>query len=940
MTPPRRRVRRRHGGPAGQPETPVSRGPAQIRESMSAAERFEVFRRHQAFEASHRHDYAATLGFELDPFQLDAMEGVEDGDSVLVAAPTGAGKTVVGEFACDLAVSRGQRAFYTTPIKALSNQKYVDLQARFGEANVGLLTGDVSVNPGAPVVVMTTEVLRNMIYAGTDLSDLSHVVLDEVHYLADRFRGPVWEEVIIHLPSHVRVVALSATVSNAEEFGAWMREVRGSCRIVVSERRPVPLYQHMMVGSVLFDLYAPSSNGSGRLNPELVAATQAPRRPRPRGGGRWSPDEGAPARPRGRRESRPQALITLDRARLLPAIVFIFSRAGCDDAVSAVLASGIVLTSRGEADRIRSVVEEAVATIPPEDHAVLGVSRWAAGLERGIAAHHAGLLPIMKETVEKLFTRGLVKVVYATETLALGINMPARTVVIESLTKWNGAAHVQLSAGEYTQLSGRAGRRGIDSEGHAVVLHRGRVAPEEVAALASRRTYPLVSAFHPTYNMVVNLLTHSSRAATRDVLETSFAQFQADGAVVGLARQAREREREMIELESQVACELGDAREYFALRDELAAAQKTRARRRVGEGRRAAALALAEVRPGDVLAYRRGRHGNHAVALTPAQGTSDAPLVQVLGTDGRLRRLGPEDAGGGVAVVGRLAPGTDLRRVRRARDRSELADELRRLVRSGSLEEAPGRAEGGQDPHLLELERRIRSHPVHQCPERETHAVAGHAWMRARHEYERLARSIEGRTNSVAKEFDRVCEVLDLLGFLDGGEVTEAGQQLRRVFGERDLVVVEAIRSGAWDGLSGPELAAIASTVIFEARSDRDRDLEPALPGGPRGGLARAWAGTLAAQGRVSDAEARAGASPTPEVEPGLMAAVHAWASGASLSTALDAADLQGGDFVRRIRQIMDLLDQLRHIDRPGLAARARAARDLLVRGVVAWSVV
>ncbi|MFD1103258.1 helicase-related protein, partial [Schaalia naturae] len=364
--------------------------------------------------------------------------------------------------------------------------------------------------------------------------------------------------------------------------------------------------------------------------------------------GRWSPDEGAPARPRGRRESRPQALITLDRARLLPAIVFIFSRAGCDDAVSAVLASGIVLTSRGEADRIRSVVEEAVATIPPEDHAVLGVSRWAAGLERGIAAHHAGLLPIMKETVEKLFTRGLVKVVYATETLALGINMPARTVVIESLTKWNGAAHVQLSAGEYTQLSGRAGRRGIDSEGHAVVLHRGRVAPEEVAALASRRTYPLVSAFHPTYNMVVNLLTHSSRAATRDVLETSFAQFQADGAVVGLARQAREREREMIELESQVACELGDAREYFALRDELAAAQKTRARRRVGEGRRAAALALAEVRPGDVLAYRRGRHGNHAVALTPAQGTSDAPLVQVLGTDGRLRRLGPEDAGGGV----------------------------------------------------------------------------------------------------------------------------------------------------------------------------------------------------------------------------------------------------------------------------------------------------
>ncbi|MDN6566234.1 MAG: DEAD/DEAH box helicase, partial [Actinomyces sp.] len=894
-------------------------------------------------EDTQRRRFIDTLGFEPDPFQLEGMEGVEQGDSVLVAAPTGAGKTVVGEFATHLAVVRGRRAFYTTPLKALSNQKFLDLQTRFGEGSVGLLTGDTSVNPGAPVVVMTTEVLRNMIYAGADLSDLDHVVLDEVHYLADRFRGPVWEEVIIHLPPHVSVVALSATVSNAEEFGAWMREVRGSCRIVVSERRPVPLYQHMMVDSVLYDLYAPGREGgatSGRLNPELLGAVSSSghsgARVRGNSGRRWQSHEGASGRPPARRESRPSVLITLDRAHLLPAIVFIFSRAGCDDAVRAVLASGVVLTSKGEAARIRAVVEEAVATIPSEDHAVLGVDRWAAALERGVSAHHAGLLPVMKETVEKLFTRGLVKVVYATETLALGINMPARTVVIESLQKWNGVAHVQLSAGEYTQLSGRAGRRGIDEEGHAVVLHRGRVAPEEVAALASRRTYPLVSAFHPTYNMVVNLLSHSSRAATREVLETSFAQFQADGAVVGMARRARELQRDMDRLGEDVDCDRGDAQEYFALREELSAAQKQASRDRLLLGRRDAESTLRTLRRGDVVHYRRGRRRNHAVVLDTATGVAGQPTVQVIGTDAKLHHLSPEDASGGLDVVGRLKVAPDLR-PRRVRERTELAESLRDLVRSGTLDSPKERA-GVQDQRISDLEQRIRSHPVHSCPQREEHAVAGHAWVRARNEYRTLARTIEGRTNSVAKEFDRVCAVLDSLGFLEGERVTPAGEQLRSVFGERDLTVVEAVRSGAWDGLDAAELAAIASTCVFEARSEHNPDMD--LPGGTGGRLARAWALTLRAQERVAAAEEQAGATPTPGADPGLMTATHAWASGSSLATALATADLQGGDFVRWVRQVMDLLDQLRRLDHPDLPDRAAQARDLLVRGVVAWSVV
>ncbi len=935
MSPSRRRDRSR--------SERTRRAPATM-DAMSPSERFEAARHEREFESSDRSAFAETLGFELDPFQLAAMEGVENAESVLVAAPTGAGKTVVGEFSTYLAVTRGRRAFYTTPIKALSNQKYVDLCERFGESNVGLLTGDTSVNPGAPVVVMTTEVLRNMIYAGADLRSLTHVVLDEVHYLADRFRGPVWEEVMIHLPAHVSVVALSATVSNAEEFGAWMREVRGTCRIVVSERRPVPLYQHMIVDSTLYDLYAPSSAGRdavGRLNPELLAAVApgARQHPRARGrsGRRWaSHDEGTTPRPPIRRESRSAVLITLERAHLLPAIIFIFSRAGCDDAVSAVLTSGIVLTSKGEAARIRAIVEEAVAAIPAQDHVVLGVDRWAMALERGVAAHHAGLLPIMKETVEKLFTRGLVKVVYATETLALGINMPARTVVIESLMKWNGVAHAQLSAGEYTQLSGRAGRRGIDSEGHAVVLHRGRVAPEEVAALASKRTYPLISAFRPTYNMVVNLLSHSTRAATRDVLETSFAQFQADGAVVGLARRAQAMREEMTELESDVDCDLGDAREYFALRDELAAAQKAASRDKRQSGRRGAEHVLHRVKRGDIVHYRRGRRQNHAVVVTAPQRSFDAALAQVIGTDGRLHHLSADDANGGIAVVGHLDLGVDPR-LRKAKDRNRIGDELRSLVRSGRLAQA-STGQTPNDTHLTDLERRIRTHPVHSCPNRESHAVAGHAWVRAKREYERLATAIEGRTDSVAKEFDRVCAVLDDLGFLDGETVTGRGEELRRIFGERDLVVIEAVESGAWDGLNAAELAAVSSTCVFEARSEHDPDVD--LTGGRDGRMALAWERTRAAQTRVNRAENRAGAPLTTEVESGLMVAVHAWASGASLATSMGAADLQGGDFVRWIRQVMDLLDQLRRIDRPGLARRAVEARDLLARGVVAWSVV
>lgn len=538
------------------------------------AERFAAAALRNSFKASSA--FAATFDFPLDDFQISGCHSLESGRGVLVAAPTGAGKTVVGEFAAYLAMEQGKKCFYTAPIKALSNQKFADFKEMFGEKNVGLLTGDTSINSEANIVVMTTEVLRNMIYADSrTLQNLQFVVMDEVHYLADKFRGAVWEEILIHLPESTQVASLSATVSNAEEFGDWLNEVRGNTDVIVSENRPVPLYQHVLFNNRLLDLFV----DDGRVNPEIVRLEKESYRNTRgstsghKGQGRnsgWN-DRGPSVKQLGRAE----VISKLDREGLLPAITFIFSRNACTAAVHQCLVAGIRLTNAEERSQIREVVFRATAKIPEEDLVVLGFAEWLEGLERGIAAHHAGLLPSFKETVEELFQRGLVKCVFATETLALGINMPARTVVLEKLVKWNGEAHVAISPGEFTQLTGRAGRRGIDIEGNAVILWSKEIDSGSVAGLASTRTYPLKSSFKPTYNMTINLISRFGSVSARESLESSFAQYQADKAVVGLARQIKRNEKAIDELRETMVCHAGDFEEYAEIRAEIKAIEKS-----------------------------------------------------------------------------------------------------------------------------------------------------------------------------------------------------------------------------------------------------------------------------------------------------------------------------------------------------------------------------
>jgi ATP-dependent RNA helicase HelY len=499
-----------------------------------------------------------SFDFEFDPFQIAACHAVEDGKGVLVAAPTGAGKTVVGEFAAYAALKAGKKCFYTTPIKALSNQKYAEFAEKFGEDRVGLLTGDTSINSEAEILVMTTEVLRNMLYAGSNtLTNLGAVVMDEVHYLADKFRGAVWEEVLIHLMESVQVISLSATVSNAEEFGEWLGEIRGDTEVIVSEIRPIPLFQHVLIGNRLLDLF----EQPGRVNPEILQREREAIRRSSMGRNRRSRyDEPSD------RLSRAEIIEKLQRENLLPAITFIFSRIGCDSAVKQCLQAGLRLTSPQEREEIRATALRYTQNIAEEDLEVLDFTAWLTALERGIAAHHAGLLPSFKGAVEDLFQRGLVKAVFATETLALGINMPARTVVLEKLVKFNGEAHVPITPGEYTQLTGRAGRRGIDIEGNAVIQWSPTVDSASAAGLASTRTYPLRSSFSPSYNMSINLIAQFGRERARRSLESSFAQFQADRAVVGLTRQIRKNETLIEELMKDATCHLGDFAEYARFR--------------------------------------------------------------------------------------------------------------------------------------------------------------------------------------------------------------------------------------------------------------------------------------------------------------------------------------------------------------------------------------
>ena len=831
------------------------------------------------------------LPFEPDPFQTEAAEALEEGFNVVVTAPTGAGKTLVAEVAIHLALTQGLRAFYTTPIKALSNQKYNDLCSDYGSARVGLLTGDNAIRGEAPVVVMTAEVLRNMLYTDPDgLAGVGVAILDEVHYLADRSRGAVWEEIIIHAPPRLQMVCLSATVSNASEFAGWVRQRRGKTRLVRATRRPVPLRDFY----ALRDRYGPQGL---RLLPTFVRM-QGRRKPNPRiisllAGGRNRRRFAAPR--------RAQVVETLAAEGLLPAIYFIFSRAGCEAAASAVANAGIRLTSPEHRRTIRSVAEAHTSHLCEVDLQALDYPEWLGRLEAGVAAHHAGMVPAFKEATEELFAAGLLGVVFATETLALGINMPARTVVLESLTKFTGETHEALEPGDYTQLTGRAGRRGIDTEGFGVVLYSRYVPFQEVVKAAGTGAHPLMSSFRITYNMAANLVANYPAELASEMLSASFARYQQVSRLETEKRLADNLAERLEREERDSMCERGSVFDYLEL---------------LRKGNANTGGLFNTLRIGDVLEIPSGRRSGRYVVMRRIARRSKAPRVLAVAESGAAFSMGARELVAGTVRVGHLAVPKRRHSDNRALNR-EMAARLRRL---SSKRGSPRRS--GLGPRLDE-------HAVHGCPDRDFHLRRARKAIRTRRRIKQLQRDGAWATMGLEGRFESVKELMEEWGYLSGWRVTPAGERLRLVYNERDLLISESVLDGLFDNLSPEETAALGSVFVYDPRNTSP----PSSPW-PTSELVGRWERLVDLTETLNRAESRRRIEPTPFPEPGCVADMYRWAGGASLSEMVEGGQTPG-DFVRTTRQLVDLLKQLRDAF-PPISGSARAALRRIDRGVVA----
>ena len=865
-----------------------------------------------------RESIIARYDFALDKFQLDAIDALDAGSSVLVAAPTGSGKTLIAEYAIDAAIQQKQRAFYTAPIKALSNQKFNDLVAHYGKSEVGLLTGDNSINTSAPILVMTTEVLRNMIYARSEaLNRLAVVVLDEVHFLQDAYRGPVWEEVIIHLDPTVQLVCLSATVSNATEVTEWLSTVRGRTVAIVEEKRPVDLINHFVVGDAsthqvsMFETIV-----NGQANPEVTRLEQHATQSAQRGNYRSHQESqnrqerrNNPAAKRSRlfAPSRVEIAELLEQQDLLPAIIFIFSRNQCDEAAESCVRAGIRLTTPEQRTEISEIIDQRVTNFSDDDLAALSFSKFANQLESGIGAHHAGLIPAFKEIVEECFIRGLVRLVFATETLAVGLNMPARAVVIDKLTKFTGEHHQPLKASEYTQLTGRAGRRGIDTVGHALVLYNQFVSFDQVAALALSRSFRLTSAFRPTYNMAANLIQTHSRQEAHHLLNLSFAQFQSGRDVVELQARITRRSKERDRLREQATSPFGDIDEYrnaFDIRPDA---------RQIIE-------AIDSLKPGDLILVPKSGRETKAAVIATAQRVNGTKLTLVASTKAVLQ-LQAGDFDNPPIKQGHIVLPESL---------AFTSPKFIKEVALRVMRTKPNKpnTKSSTSKNFTEM-----SHAVSQDPELRRRLIAAKSADRIDNELEIMEARIDKSVQSVSAKFDELVQLMQRRGYVSAWNLTDQGRTLARIFHELDLVVAEALTDGLFDELNAAELASLLSTFVYEFRRAED----PPRPIIPKT-LASKWKTLQALSNKIAHDEESSGLSPHRSLDPGLMDVTFAWASGDELIDILNE-DLTAGDFVRTMKQLIDLLRQISLVAQlQETRDSALAASQALLRGVVAAS--
>ncbi|MCB4394210.1 DEAD/DEAH box helicase [Synechococcus sp. HB1133] len=867
--------------------------------------------------------------FPLDDFQLEAMDALNQGHSVVVSAPTGSGKTLIGEYAIHRALAHGQKVFYTTPLKALSNQKLRDFRAQFGVENVGLMTGDLSMNREASIVVMTTEIFRNMLYAEADehddpLADVEAVVLDECHYMNDSQRGTVWEESIIHCPPPVQLVALSATVANAGQLTDWIEKVHGPTTLVMSDHRPVPLQFSFCSAKGLHPLLNDAGTG---LHPNCKV---------------WRAPKGHKRKGRSQRPPQPEpppisfVVAQMAERQMLPAIYFIFSRRGCDKAVRDL---GVqCLVTKEEQARIKARLT-AYSDVNPE---AVRDGIHADALLRGIAAHHAGVLPAWKELIEELFQQGLVKVVFATETLAAGINMPARSTVIAAMSKRTERGHRPLMGSEFLQMAGRAGRRGLDSQGYVVTVQSRFEGVREAGQLATSPADPLVSQFTPSYGMVLNLLQRHDLAKARELVERSFGRYLAGLDLVEDEDNLSQLRLQLSQLEG-VAGDIPweDFEDYEKMRGRLREERRLlRILQQQAEETLANELtmALQFASTGTLVSLKspqlRGRVAP-AVIVEKVKGPGQFPLLLCLTDDnvwillpcqavvsihaelsclqvdglalpeltrsGELRH-GDQASGGLALAVAHMARRHDM-----TTPQYDLAGEVltqARLVR--------------------DLEQEQEQHPAHRWGDRKQLKKHRRRMEDLELEIAERQRVLHQRANRHWETFLALMDILQQFGCLDELDPTEIGRTVAALRGDNELWLGLALMSGHLDDLSPPDLAAVFEAISTEVNRP---DLWSGFP--PPAAAEEALQDLSGLRRELLRAQERAGVVVPAWWEPELMGLVDAWARGTTWSDLIANTSLDEGDVVRIMRRTVDLLAQVPYCEAISEQLRSHARQAL-----------
>ncbi|MEM7771806.1 MAG: DEAD/DEAH box helicase [Cyanobacteria bacterium P01_E01_bin.6] len=834
-------------------------------------------------------------------FQREAIAALDAGRSVVVCAPTGSGKTLIGEYAIHRALARGKRVFYTTPLKALSNQKLRDFRQQFGSENVGLLTGDVSINRDASVLVMTTEIFRNMLYGtsigqvGTSLTHVEAVVLDECHYMNDRQRGTVWEESIIYALPEIQLVALSATVANSEQLTDWIQTVHGPTELIYSDFRPVPLRFHFCNPHGLHPLLNTKQTA---VNPKLKERGQ---------------QKGKMKAP-----SIPFVLSQLRKREMLPAIYFIFSRRGCDKAVEEMGHSSLV--SDAESLALKSQIDAFLEQNP--EAARRG---QVDPLYRGVAAHHAGILPAWKGFVEELFQQGLIKVVFATETLAAGINMPARTTVISSLSKRTDRGHRLLNGSEFLQMAGRAGRRGMDELGHVVTVQTRFEGASEAAYLAVSGADPLISQFTPSYGMVLNLLQTHTLEEAKELIERSFGQYLSSLHLVPQQKAIADLETL---IEHQVA-QVAHVDDYDVLEQYEKLSGRLKEERRLlkilqrqseDTQSKECSLALSFAAGGTIIALK-GKHLKTAAPL-PATlvdripGSGQAPYLVALGHNNRWYIVAVSDVAAiyddlpPIDQVKGLIPPPELRpKLGQTAVGNDDSQSIAQQI-PNQLPETPLAPEvNAQLARMNEVDTQLKNHPARQWgnPGKILKQMA--RLHKLEEELSDRRAKLNQKTQRYWQEFLNLIRVLQHFNCLDDVETTQTGQIAAALRGDNELWLGLAIASGTFDHLEPHQFASACSALVTEVtRPDSWSYIDPS------DAVASALNDLRNLRRDLFKVQHRYQVAFPVWLEYDWTGLIEEWALESDWPSLCSNTSLDEGDLVRILRRTLDFLSQIPHI--------------------------